>query len=203
MKQKTGCLKQILLTGAWVAMVVLFQLSIAKPAAAAEPTPVRFGESKNAMLKDSQQCDEYVFMEMDNTLAYYVQVKTAQNLSVRIYDAEGKKLKRGDVTYTQDGDLMYVVEKCKPGKYYVRISTVNDLQKDVNYSIKVTKSNQDGTVKFSKSSATYSGKKRKLPKVRIYDCDGKEIDKNKYTYGFDNRDGKPRYSNRDYAKKNG
>lgn len=170
--------------------ICLFSLAAVREVHAAEPIEV--GGYAEGVINQNNPVDEYAFTAEKYTLSYrvvlYSNVLRNLDLTIGIYDEAGNLLaeKSSDWDIEKDSVLQNFVEapKCRPGKYYIRVSTPDTATEETEYKIRLAKCNNYGKVKLSKTQDEYTGKKQKLPKVAVYDCAGKKMNQSEYTYWF-------------------
>lgn len=190
--------KNVLFIGALLLLSGIFQLFTARAAYAQEVKTIEPGDCAEGVISPDNPMDEYTFTAEKYTLSYRVDLCSSvvknPDLTVGIYDESGALLgensdwtPNGEVFWYKD-EYEYFAEapKCKPGKYFIRVTASGTALAETDYQIKLTKSNQYGTIKVQKRQDIYTGKRRRLPRVTVYDCAGKKIDQSEYTYWFCN-----------------
>lgn len=184
MKSKIN-IRNIMLLFSFVLSVCFFQFLWTEQVYAENVIAV--GEHKNGVIDQNNLIDEYAFQAEDYTMSYRVSCDKSleSNLVVAIYDEAGNKLTSDWEPFDPAESERYVeAPKCKPGKYYIRVSASAAAPESVKYEIELSKVNNYGKIKVSKTTGVYTGKKQKLPTVRVYDCAGKELDQSEYECWF-------------------
>lgn len=155
------------------------------------------GDTIEGTIDERSTKDTYVFKTGRNTLSYAIacDADAGMDFIVTVYNSRGIELARQDSWESYDGDYDCLwVRALKPGrKYYIVVETDNVDVNWGNYQLFIMKSNEGGSVKLSKTSSIYTGKKQKLPTVTVYDCKGRKISKKDYTYWFNDYDNKEKY----------